>query len=57
MKFMNFGIRKTIKRVLSLDANMEPNFATIVIESNMDKYMIMSETIAALFEALPVSIL
>jgi hypothetical protein len=40
-----------------LDSNLEPNFATFLFEADIEKYLRMSETIEAIFEALPMCIL
>jgi hypothetical protein len=40
-----------------LDSNLEPNFATFLFEADIEKYLRMTETIEAIFEALPMCIL
>ena len=40
-----------------LDVNMEPNIATFLFEADIEKYLRMTDTIEAIFEALPLSIL
>jgi len=42
---------------IALDANLKPNFATFLFESDINKYLSMADTIEAIFEALPISIL
>jgi len=42
---------------IALDANMEANLATFLFEADLDKYLTMTDTIEAIFEAMPMAIL
>ncbi|KAL4506789.1 hypothetical protein ABPG72_001210 [Tetrahymena utriculariae] len=42
---------------LCLDSNMEPNFQTILLDSNLQKFMIMADVIEAMFKALPMCVI
>ena len=57
------NIKETLKnnieenQSIMLDANLKPNYATFLFEADIEKYMRMTETIEAIFEALPMCIL
>jgi len=40
-----------------LDANIKPNLTTFLFETDLERYLRMSDTIEAIFEALPMAIL
>lgn len=42
---------------IALDANMEANLATFLFEADLEKYLRMTDTIEAIFEAMPMAIL
>lgn len=52
---MNLGLDLNVN--LCLDSNVEPNLLAVLIDSNLQRFMVMADVTEAMFKSLPMCII